>query len=609
MAHESFEDQEVADVLNQKFISIKVDREERPDVDDVYMKALQSLSGGGGWPMSVWLTPDGKPFFAGTYFPKYRFLQLLRRIDQLWSTERDSLLNDGDRLTQTVRDLKSTSEDEGSEVDWEETINGFTSNFQHHYDEANGGFGQAPKFPQSMNLMLMMRQDAASTMNHAEVMVTGTLRAMLHGGIYDQLRGGFHRYSVDEKWLVPHFEKMLYDNALITISLLEAGSLYGDEEMVRGARETLDYVLREMTDKNGGFYSAQDADSLDPEKNHSEEGYFATYSYEELKSALTEEELSVLGRVYGVTAQGNFEGRNILHLQDSFDGKVKEEPLVKSALAKLEKIRSKRPAPHLDDKIIGAWNGWMIWAMARGSAVTGESRYLTAAQNALNFIRKNMWKDGKLARFYRDGEAKASATAEDYSSLIYACMELHQVDLNPEWVKFALEMQTALDKSFWDEDEGGYFTSDGSDPLLPLRTKDDYDGVTPCANSMAAWNLVRLFLLTGEAKYKLKSERLFQLFYPKFRRYPSGLPFMAMAMDYHLNEAKVAVMNGDGWVNEFYKEQSARFQPYVYWTTSDSTWPVAEGKTGKTAKIYVCTEGRCLNPSANSEETLAQFQI
>lgn len=608
MAHESFEDQEVADVLNGKFISIKVDREERPDVDDVYMKALQSLSGGGGWPMSVWLTPDGKPFFAGTYFPKYRFLQLLRRIDQLWSTERDSLLRDGDRLTETVRDLKSSSEDEGSEVDWEETINGFTSSFQHHYDEAHGGFGQAPKFPQSMNLMLMMRQDAASGMNHAEVMVTGTLRAMLHGGIYDQLRGGFHRYSVDEKWLVPHFEKMLYDNALITLSLLEAGTLYSEPEFIRGARETLDYVLREMTDKAGGFYSAQDADSLDPEKNHNEEGYFATYSWDELKSALTEEELSVVARVYGATAQGNFEGRNILHLQDTFDGKVKEEPLVKSALQKLEKIRAQKPAPHLDDKIIGAWNGWMIWAMARASAVTGEAEYLTAAQKAMTFIRENMWKQGKLARFYRDGEAKASATSEDYSSLIHACLELHQVDLDKSWVQFALQLQEALDKSFWDQDEGGYFTSDGLDPLLPLRTKDDYDGVTPCANSMAAWNLVRLFLLTGESKYKLKSERLFEVFYPKFRRYPSGLPFMAMAMDYHLNEAKVAVMNGEGWVAEFFNEQKRKFNPYVYWTTSESGWPVAEGKADSSPKIYVCTEGRCLNPSTNSKETLAQLQ-
>jgi uncharacterized protein YyaL (SSP411 family) len=610
MAHESFEDQEVAEVLNRNFVSIKVDREERPDVDDVYMKALQSLTGGGGWPMSVWLTPDGEPFFAGTYFPKYRFLQLLRRIDQLWTSERDSLLRDGDRLTETVRELKSKSEqEEGAEVDWEETLKPFTTNFQHHYDEANGGFGQAPKFPQSMNLMLMMRQDYANKLNQAEAMVTGTLRAMLHGGIYDHLRGGFHRYSVDEKWLVPHFEKMLYDQALITISLLEAGALYQDDELIRGARETLDYVLREMTDPQGGFYSAQDADSLDPEKNHNEEGYFATYSFEELQKTLTEEELSVLSRVFGVTAQGNFEGRSILHLQDGFDAKVKEEPLVSSALQKLEQLRSKRPAPHLDDKVIAAWNGWMIWAFAKAAAVTSEPKYLEAAQKALGFIRNHMWKDQKLSRFWRQGEAKASAAAEDYASLIHACLELHQVDLNPEWSKFALELQNTLDREFWDGEEGGYFTSDGKDPLLPLRTKDDYDGVTPCANSMAAWNLVRLYLLTSEGRFKLKSEQLFEIFFTKFKRYPSGLPFMAMAMDYQLNEARVAVMNGRDWVAELYHQQIAKFHSYTYWTNTKGGWPLAEGKEGGEPSLFVCLEGRCLKPAFNQNEALAEISL
>ncbi len=609
MAHESFEDQEVAGVLNEKFVSIKVDREERPDVDDVYMRALQALSGGGGWPMSIWLTPDGKPFFAGTYFPKFRFLQLLRRIDTLWASERDSLLRDGERLTLSILESKTLSEGESTEVDWEETLKPFITNFQHHYDEENGGFGQAPKFPQSMNLMLMVRQDSATGLNQAEAMVTGTLGAMLRGGIYDQLRGGFHRYSVDEKWLVPHFEKMLYDQALLSVALLDAGSLYQDAELIRGARETLDYVRSEMTHKDGGFYSAQDADSLDPVKGHNEEGYFATYAFAELKEVLSEEELSVLSRVYGVTPQGDFEGRSILHLQPGFDGKVKDEPLVRSSLAKLEELRSSKPQPHLDDKIIAAWNGWMIWAFARAAAVCAEPEYLLCAQKALTFVKEKMWSQGKLARFWRDGETRANAAAEDYASLIHACLELHQVDLNPQWVSFALELQASLDQGFWDREDGGYFANDGQDPLLPLRTKDDYDGVTPCANSMAAYNLVRLYLLTGEGKFKHQADRIFEMLFAKFKQYPSGLPFLAMAMDFHLNEAKVAVLNGRDWVLEFFHEQSQKFQPYVYWTPAESGWPVAKNKQGSDPSIYVCLEGRCLKPAMNKVEAAVELSF
>ncbi len=607
MAHESFEDQEVAQALNASFISIKVDREERPDVDDVYMKALQVLSGGGGWPMSVWLTPEGKPFFAGTYFPKYRFLQLLRRIDQLWREERAPLLEDSERLLDTVRGLRENGEgeSEGTAADWEEALGRFIGHFQYHYDEKHGGFGRAPKFPQTMNLMVMMRQDFKSGLNQAEAMITNTLTQMARGGIYDHLRGGFHRYSVDEKWLVPHFEKMLYDQALLTVTLLEASKLYGQPQLELAARETLEYVLRELTHKDGGFFCAQDADSYNPEKNHNEEGYFATYDFEELRRTLSEDELTQLSRVFGVSPQGDFEGRSILHLQEGFEGKIKSEPVMNAVLAKLESLRSARPLPHLDDKIIGAWNGWMIWAFALGGRLLGEERYVKAAQKALAFAQERLWSEGKLARFWRDGEAKGSATAEDYASLIHACLETQQSDGDARWTKWTLDLQNALDGMFWDTEDGGYFVNDGLDPRLPLRPKDDYDGVTPSANAMAALNLERLYLLTGDSQFQQKAERLKSSLFAKFKQYPSSLPYLALAADFSLSNAKVAVIADAPWAREFAGAEFLKFNPYVLWQTAESGWPIAKGKTKP--GIYVCEEGRCLAPATSAEEALKQL--
>ncbi len=610
MAHESFEDQEVAQVLNDKFICIKVDREERPDVDDVYMKALQTLTGGGGWPMSIWMTSEGKPFFAGTYFPKFRFLQLLRRIDQLWTSETAPLLEDSERLMKAVRDSRESDLEEGSSAGWEEALSAYTSHVQHHYDDKNGGFGGAPKFPQSMNLMLMMRQDSRTGLNQAEAMVTGTLNKMLRGGIYDQLAGGFHRYSVDDHWLVPHFEKMLYDQALITLSMVEAMQIYQPQpELKRAVRETCDYVLREMTHPEGGFFSAQDADSLDPKKGHKEEGYFATYDYEELKSILSAEELSELQKVYGVSAQGDFEGRCILHLQDDFDGNVKNEPLIASALTKLSQLRASRPAPHLDDKVVGAWNGWMIWALAKAGQALNEPRYLAAAEKALAFARSHLWQNGKLARFWRDGEARGTGMAEDYASLVLAALELHQVNFDPSLVEWALQLQGVLDSAFWDAEDGDYFSNDGSDELLPVRPKDDYDGVTPSANSMAAFNLAHLHLLTGEPRFKSQVDRIFERFFNKFNRYPSGHAFMGMAADFSLSDAKVCVMNGDDWATDFYEKRRMKFQPHIYWTKSAAGWPVAADKVGTTPAVHVCLEGRCLKPAQSTTELEKQLSL
>ncbi len=611
MAHESFEDQEVAAALNRDFVCIKVDREERPDVDSTYMSALQAMSGGGGWPMSVWLTPDGKPFFAGTYFPKMRFLQLLRRIEDVWKNQRASLLQDGDRLIAALRQEESpTREVEPGTAEFKEVLASYITHFQHHFDETYGGFGHAPKFPQTMNLMLMMRQDFKTGLRQAEAIVNTTLLNMVRGGIYDQLRGGFHRYSVDERWLVPHFEKMLYDQALLTVTLLEANELYGEPELERGARETLEYVLREMTHAQGGFFSAQDADSLDPVSGHSEEGHFCTSSFAELAQSLNAEELAAVREVYGVSEAGNFEGRNILHLQDGFAGDAKVRPEVASALAKMDKLRRARPQPHLDDKVVAAWNGWMIWALVKGARHLEEPRFLAAAQKAMAFLYEELWRPSGLMRFWRDGAGQAAAVAEDYASLIHACLELHQADFNPKWAKWAIELQAMMEQKFADPEGGPYFAGDGGDPHLPLRVRDTYDGVTPSSNSMAALNLRRLYLLTGDSTYSARGEKLQTALFAKLKQYPSGLAFLGMAIDQSLNETAVAVIHGEGWPRATHRKLGHEFHPYIFWTRAGAGWPVGEGKSAESEVMYVCMEGRCLNPArtvVEAEQQLVRF--
>jgi uncharacterized protein YyaL (SSP411 family) len=590
MAHESFEDIEVAEVLNRGFINIKVDREELPDVDGVYMSAVQALTGGGGWPMSLWLTAEGKPFFAGTYFPKYRLMQLLRRIQEIWHSDNDKLIADSERLTAAVRQLAQLEPSSGDDADYEEFLHTYINHFQLHYDEAHGGFGGAPKFPQTMNLMVMMRQDRE--FGQAEAMVNGTLTHMVRGGVYDQLMGGFHRYSVDEKWLVPHFEKMLYDQALLSVTMVEAFQRYGEPLLQRACRETLDYVLREMTHKEGGFFSAQDADSLDPQ-GHMEEGYFCTYAYSELQSALTAEELEAIKTIYGVTPAGNFEGRNILYLRAD----VESDPELESARHKLRELRAAHPQPHLDDKVISAWNGWMVWALAKAGIAWSEPRYIRAAQKAMHFIKQNLWHEKQLQRYWRDGEAKGRGTAEDYASLIHACIELYQADFDSTWAQWALELQTLLDEHFWDGEEGNYFANDGQDDLLPIRPRDDYDGVTPCSNSMAAYNLERLYLLTGEPLFKQKAQRIISGLFGKLKQHPSGLPFLALAVDLQMaDEAQVAVVSGKGWVNDYLDRERRKFQPHRLWAMADTHWPVTQGKGGSEPTLYICEDGQCRSP-------------
>jgi len=610
MAHESFESEDVARILNAHFVSIKLDREERPDVDALYMRAVQALTGGGGWPMSVWLTPEGVPFFAGTYFPQKRFLQICQRVHEIWASDRSTLLKDSQQLLGMIRSM--ADEDSVSETqEWnlseaEDLLSGYINHFQNVYDERFGGFGRAPKFPQTMNLMLMMRQDHKTGLGQAEAMVTETLHHMLRGGMYDHLMGGFHRYSVDEKWLVPHFEKMLYDQALLSVTLIEAHSLYGGAELARAARETLDYVLREMTSPEGGFYCAQDADSLDPETNHMEEGHFATYLFSELKDALTAEELASLQKVYGVCEEGQFEGRNILHLQSDYDGTAKSDPKLKSALEKLVKIREGRPAPHLDRKVVVSWNAWMIWAFTKAGVHFQEPRYLEAAKRAIHLIREKIWQKGRLSRYWAEGEGRGPAMAEDYSALIHALLEFAQAQPSFDLESWVLDLQKVLDEDFWDQKESGYFTGQGGDSNLPFRTKDDYDGVHPSASAMAAWNLERLYALTGREDFRKRSDQIFKNLFGRLREYPSSLPFLGLALDWRLSGARVAIYQIGGWTNELRKDLASRFVPYLFWVEQKSSWPVTQGKSMD--ELYLCEAGHCLAP-INDKSTALKMII
>lgn len=605
MAHESFENQAVADVLNKDFISIKVDREERPDVDDVYMKALLMMNGGGGWPLSVWLTPDGRPFFAGTYFPRDRFLQILARIQDVWTTERSNLLADAENLLNALKTSEEGETETPTPGDVKEYLDGYIGHFHHAFDERFGGFGRAPKFPQSMNLMVMMRQDFKNKMEQAEALVNRTLEGMSRGGMYDHLKGGFHRYSVDQQWLVPHFEKMLYDQAMIALALIDSEALYKTGEFKAVVYETLDYVLNSLTHEDGGFFAAEDADSLDPQSGHKEEGFFATFSYSELEKNLSKEELEQVKTVYGATEKGNFEGRNILHLQDEFDHRFKKDAVLAGALKKLETLRDQRPAPHRDEKIIAAWNGWMICAFARAARAYSEPRYLKAAQRALEFVKKELWQDGELKRYFHNGTAEASAVSEDYAALIWAALELNQADFNDEWAHFALALQNKMDRLFWDPDSKLYFSADGRDSHLLLRGKDNYDGVHPASNSMAFLNLLRLHLLTGDGEFLKKSDAMIESLFPLAVESPTRLPFFSIGLDAYEHGLRAAVIGEDKWALDFYKKESARFHPYILWVRGGSVWSVARDKN---KGVSVCAADRCLSPAQDEDQALLSIQ-
>lgn len=613
MEHESFETQEVADVMNRHFISIKVDREERPDVDKIYMDAVVGMTGRGGWPLSVFLTPDLKPFFGGTYYPKDAFIKILQNVNQLWETQREKIVESGQQLATHLQE--ATQNVTGQKVSEDLLVKAFDF-FRSRFDETWGGFGPPPKFPKSVELSLLLRIHHRSGESDALKMVETTLDKMARGGMYDHLGGGFARYSTDKKWLVPHFEKMLYDNALLVVTYLEAYQVTGKSLYSSVARETLDYILRAMTDKQGGFYSAEDADS------EGEEGKFYVWNEGKLSAILSPAEFDLFKKVYGVTPEGNFaeHGKpnhhaNILSLSNEFGWEIKEDPRLKNAQKKLFEVREKRIHPHKDDKILTDWNGLMIAAMAKGYQVLGDERYLEAAQNSAKFIRDQLWAkippkgDFQLLHRYRDGESRIEAMLDDYSFLIHGLISLYESDFNPDWLSWARDLQDKQDELFWDTKEGGYFLTPENQPDLIVRGKEYYDGALPSGNSVALLNLLRLMGLTFETRYRDQAVKLFTVF--PLSRHPAGAATALMAVDYHLGRSKEIAVIGMEHSPQTQEMRRFLYQSFLpnkvlamgYGEKKDESVPLLSnrGLIDKRTTIYVCEGGTCLMPTTDVE--------
>src|ERR1700730_6639957 len=567
MERESFENPEIADLLNRYYVSIKVDREERPDVDRVYMTFVQSTTGAGGWPMSVFLTPDLKPFLGGTYYPpedrygRPGFSTLLTRLAEIWRDSPGKIVDQGIQMTEAIQShLTEAQATESSPLKPAWLDKGF-GQIAAGFDPDEGGFSSAPKFPRPAVFAFLLRYGRRAQKQEAFDMAEFTLRKMASGGIYDHLGGGFHRYSADERWHVPHFEKMLYDQAQLVVAYTEMFQVTGDEELARVVRETLDYVLRDLTSPEGGFYSAEDADSLpEPGATEKREGAFYVWTQQELDRVLTPDESLAFRRMYGVEQAGNvaaasdphreLSGRNVLFLQNDLGlvakltGKSEEEisQLVSTARQKLKSIRDQRPRPHLDDKIVTAWNGLMISGLAKAFQVLGEDRYLVAAQRASEFLQQNLYRR-RLLRSYRGTAGTTYGFAEDYACLIQGLLDLYEADFDVRWLVWAGELQVQMNALFADP-KGGYYSTEEGAPDILFRMKEDHDGAEPSANSIAAMNLARLARIFDRKELQHSAARIVGAFHPALERMPAALPQMLAALDASITEPMQIVVAG-----------------------------------------------------------------
>jgi len=538
MERESFEDEEVARILNRDFIAIKVDREERPDIDHIYMNVCHALTGHGGWPLTIIMTPEQKPFFAGTYFPKndrmgmQGLLTILERVSNTWKNKRNELLDYGEKI---IKAVNQTYDEYYIDLDVDIAEEVFTQ-FKYEFDSKYGGFGEAPKFPTPHNLYFLLRYWYNTGDDTALYMVEKTLDSMYKGGIYDHIGFGFSRYSTDKKWLVPHFEKMLYDNALLAIAYLEAYQTTKKQKYADIADEIFQYVLRDMTSPEGGFYSAEDADS------EGEEGKFYVWTVEEIKEVLGEEAGTKYCSYFNITEKGNFEGKNIPNLINT---DINEENIefINTCRQKLFEHREKRIHPHKDDKILTAWNGLMIAAMAFGGRVLNNKKYIISAENAVKFIYEKLLRsDGRLLARYRNGESAFPAYADDYAFLTWGLIELYETTFKPEYLQRAIMLSEDLIKYFWDEKNGGLFVYGSDGEQLVSRPKEIYDGATPSANSVTALNFIRLSRLTGQQEYEKKADEILKAFCSSIANYPRGYIFALTALQYLQTLSKEVVI-------------------------------------------------------------------
>ena len=653
MEREVFENRDLADLMNRYVVSIKVDREERPDVDRVYMSALQAMSGSGGWPMSMFLTPDLKPFFGATYIPptgqtgRPGFGEILEEIHRLWSTDRKQIEEAGGRVGEYLTQLSSPAS-EPAEVG-EQTLRAGFESFSKSYDRANAGFGGAPKFPRPVAFNFLFRYYVRTKNEQALEMSLETLRRMADGGMHDHIAGGFHRYATDERWHVPHFEKMLYDQAQIAISYLEAYQITHDEFFAGVARDVLSYVGRAMTHSDGGFFSAEDAESLPglvessddatvERPGKKEEGAFYVWTKDEISRILSPEEARVFNRHFGVEENGNvtadphgvFRGKNILHVLHTPEDLARQFDLpvaqilssLDSARRKMFDARERRPHPHLDDKILTSWNGLMISAFARASQVLGDRHHLEIAERAASFVLDYLRDKatGELLHRYRDGEARFDGLLDDYAFFTQGLIDLYEASFDVKWLTNALKLTEMQNTIFYDGNHGSFYDTSGRDKSILVRTKEWYDSAEPSGNAIAILNLLRLSHMSNNAEYDAQARQSLAFFGDRLITSPQATPQFLVALDFSLAKPQQIIIAGKRGSNEttaLLREVHARFVPNRVLLLADgaegqqilaSHIPFLKtiGMIDAKATAYVCENYTCQLPTTDPS-TLARL--
>jgi uncharacterized protein YyaL (SSP411 family) len=638
MAHESFENADVARLLNEVFVCIKVDREERPDIDKVYMNACQMMTGSGGWPLTIVMTHEKQPFFAATYIPRESqfnrigMLDIIPKIQEVWKERYNDIINSAGQIVASLQENELEAKGEALS---EDVLHKAYEALKGLYDKKRGGFGPAPKFPMPHQLLFLIRYGKWNDNKKSLEMAVKTLRAMRCGGMYDHVGFGFHRYSTDEKWLVPHFEKMLYDQALLAMAYTEAYQVTRDEMFRRTACEIFNYIMRDMKSMAGAFYSAEDADT------EGEEGKYYLWKLEEIEELLEPPEAELAAKIFRVEKAGNFvdqmkgrkTGFNILHMEKPAHElapslSISEESLRQRLAAirlKLFSTRESRTRPHKDDKILTDWNGLMIAALAKGAQVFADTAYLKAAQNGLNFIIKNMREiDGRLFHRHREGESGIAANLDDYAFLIWALIECYEASFDIAYLKRALGLQEDLTKHFWDKEQGGYyFTPDDGENLI-LRQKDIYDGAIPSGNSVAMLNLVRLSRLTGNHELEAQAAAIGRAFAGHVQRVPSRHSCFMMAMGFLVYTAFEIVITGapeDEDTEEMIRAIRRQYLPNAVVLLRPPDDAVASQITGiapftkdlnpvqDRATAYICRNFACHRPTTDVHEMLRLLNI
>ncbi len=630
MEHESFEDPETAALLNEHFVSIKVDREERPDLDEIYMTAVQMMTGRGGWPLNVFLTPDLEPFYGGTYWPKESrygmpsFRRVLESVLAAYRDRREEIETSADRIAGALKEARPGGEGEAEGPPGPDLIDRAVAAWRAAFDETWGGFGAAPKFPPATPIRLLLRHHHHRAGDEFPLtMATRTLDRMAWGGMYDQVGGGFHRYSVDREWLVPHFEKMLYDNALLATAYLEAYQVTDADRYARVARETLDYLLRDMADPAGGFHSAQDADT------EGEEGKTYVWTPDEVRAVLDSDQAELFMDFYDVTEGGNFEGANILHVTkpvDVYARMVDADPdglreRLASMRQKMLAARLERSQPGKDDKVLADWNGLTLSALALGYQVLEEERYREAAERAADFILTRMRADdGGLLHAYRDGRAHTPAFQHDYACLIEGLVDLYEATFDPRWARQAQGLADQMIERFGDPDAGGFFYTEAGREDVLVRLKRAHDGAVPSGNGVAAHALVRLAKLTGRDRYGKEAEGVLKAFQSTASQAPTAMASYLMTLDFHLGPVREVAVLGPAGRDDTAALLAAVRKPFrprtvVAWADPASPGEAAEAvpllanrpQVDGKAAAYVCQDFACRAPVTSPEELRDQL--